>query len=1206
MAPIISTIPQGRTWGRGLAGWTTVAILIALSIGVCSSRRPRSTGAAARLNTAASLDKAFAALPLSFEPNVGQFASGVRFAAHGASFALLLRNNGLVIQTVHGSPSIPVTPGFRLPPRSAAPAIHRPTLNRTLIKFEGANPQPRLAGVDRLAATSNYFLGEDPARWRRAIPNYGRVSYQSIYPGIDAIFYGRKGRLEYDLTVAPGGNPAVIRMRIVGAGQLAINQTGDLVLHSRNSQITLGRPIAYQRADHRRIPVKAAYRLADASTATIAVGDYDHSRPLVLDPAIMFSTYLGGTAAAATAVAVDSNNEAFVTGWTCCVSDFPTTAPYQSALAGIDNIFVAKFSADGQSLIYSTYLGGSGSDFATGIALDSAGDAYVAGYTNSPDFPVSPVNDSELAGGDDAFVAVLNPTGSGLVYSRYLGGGAYDAASSIAVDSDGSAYLGGRTFSSDFPTTPGAFQSSNPSAGVVSAGFLTRIDPPVSTGDAPTIAYSTYFGGPAPAGAVMFTGVALGGPTGNVYAVGGGDSGAPTTTGRGFGGTFDAVVANFDTTQSAAASLLFSEFIGGSGFDLATSVATQSGCTSNCPAFIAGYTFSADLGQLGAHAQPGGLEDGFVTEVDSHGGLNYLNYLGGSGFDELRAAAVDSKGSELVAGLTTHPAQVVGPFSEVLQGPPKPAGMLFASGDGGASFAATSWPGALAGSISLNGLVIDKSVSPALVYAATDQGVLWLSTDAGTSFQPLAISTAQISAIGLQNSFGAGPRAIFAAVGSGIWVSGDGGATFVQLGTIPVAGPVNVYFIAADNTAALEGSTTNYYVWLGTDHGFFTSTDNGSSFTAATGLASGSQVTQVFSGVRDTADNLLYAGTDKGVFVSSNNGVSFTPTNLNYDAVISMAIDPTTTPPTIYAATFGDGVIASTDGFKQNLTVAQGLPPGRINSVAVDDQTKDPATVYVGQGSDRAIGSIWESTDAGHSYSQLDANNFNPPCCVFPIAVNAGTIFAGNYLGDDGVVAKMNTTGLYALAWSNLGGAGHDQLNAIAVDSADNAYVAGLTYSKDFPTRSPLQATLGASTAGAVNATLAKIAFTSKAIIKERLLLNFGTHVLRAPGRPKTVIIHNRSRKGTLTLGYVRVSGNDAGDFQIVSGASADARQSAKHGIPACGITLPPNSRCAVRIVFKPLAIGTRAAALLVPNDASNGTVATILIGKGRRLRGPR
>jgi len=1200
MGRIVSACPSGPRILKLVS--LVVAVVVAT---VAGSRYLRPVAAPAvqrklaRDDQRSHLLSAYAQLPLTFEPNEGQTDNRVQFLARHSNVTVFLTGDGATL-SIHGPTSASGNIGSSLNPHAALRYIAdqgRARSDRVSFKFKGANPAAKISGSEKLQTVTNYLVGNDPALWHSSIPNYSRVEYESIYPGVNVVFYGNHGRLEYDIEVAAGVDPRIIQMQFDDAQGIKLNRAGNLVLHAGKNEIALGQPVAYQETNGARRNVRANYVLNGSSEVTIGLGDYDRSKPLIIDPAIMYSTYLGGTFAQGQAIAVDGAGEAFLSGWTCCVNDFPTKNAYQGSLTGINNAFVAKFSADGKSLIYSTYLGGSNIDVSTGIGLDSSGDAYVTGFTNSADFPTAPSSDTALAGGFDAFVTELNPAGTGLIYSRYLGGSKDDVASGIAVDGTGHAYVTGQTLSTDFPTTTTAYQQNNPSAGATGAGFLARVDPPASSGDASDLFYATYLGGPNPGGSALLTAAATGGPIGNVYVVGGGGNAVPTTTGRAFGGTFDALVADFDTTGNGASSLLFSEFVGGSGFDLATGVATKLGCASNCSAFISGDTFSADLGNLGATEALGGLEDAFIAEVDSHGGLNHINYVGGLGFDEASSASVDSKGDELIAGVSFRSGDLVGDATEILQAQPKSLGALFTSSNGGQSFAPSSWPNSNAGSISFGGIAIDKSVTPAIIYVGTNQNGVWQSTDGGLTFNQLGLAGVQVPAVGVQTGIGTGPKTAFLATSAGIFISVNGGQSFVKIGVVPISGPAHYYFLGSEEPTT-AGTSANFYLFVGTDHGFFVSTNDGAQFTASTGLATGHQQTQVFTGVRDTASTNYYVGTDKGVFVSTDNGTSFTQTNLNNVAVLSLAIDTSTTPSTLYAGTYGDGVVASNDGFNKNLTFAATAPDSNLNYVTIDDVTMNPATVYVGTGDSRAIGAVWRSKDAGHTYTQLDPANFNQPCCIFPLAVNAGEIFAGNYLEADAFLGKMDPTGVVLLQSATLGGANHDRAQGVAVDSADNAYVGGLTYSSDYPVVSPEQATIGGGD-GEVNAFVTKVGYTSGVKLQVTKVIYFPTQILRTPSKPRVVTVTNTSKTDTVTLGYIRLSGANADYFQIVPPVPpANPRVKV---IPTCGTTLAPKAKCIVTVVFTPLGMGNVSAGLLVPSNSNNDTQGCAFVGKARQ-----
>jgi hypothetical protein len=333
------------------------------------------------------------------------------------------------------------------------------------MQLVGANPDPQVTGRDRLPGIVNYFIGKDPSKWHTDIPTYAKVAYHAVYPGIDLDYHGSQQQLEYDFVVSPGADPRAITLNFAGADQLEVDASGDLLVHAGGTELRQHKPVLYQEVNGVRHEVAGAFRLDsalvthDSSLVTFAVGSYDASRPLVIDPVLGYSTYLGGSDFDnANAIAVDSSGSAYVAGETLS-ANFPTQNPFHGHLNGSGDGFVAKLNAAGTALVYSTYLGGTSFlDRIMSIAVDSAGSAYVMGFTNSDDFPVGSGFQMAFAGVQDVFVTKLSPTGDQLAYSSYLGGKDADQGLGIAVDTAGNAYVTGRTNSPDFPTV-NPFQS---------------------------------------------------------------------------------------------------------------------------------------------------------------------------------------------------------------------------------------------------------------------------------------------------------------------------------------------------------------------------------------------------------------------------------------------------------------------------------------------------------------------------------------------------------------------------------------------------------------------------------------------------------------------------------------------------------------------------------------------------------------------------
>src|SRR5947207_625485 len=441
------------------------------------------------------VSQSYGKLPLHFEANQGQTHQDVRFLARGAGYSLYLTpTEAALTLTKQVSPARKPAAGGKSEPRGPA------TGTALRMSFAGANPRPRLTGLEELPGKANYFIGNDPAKWRTNVPTYAKVRYTDLYPRIELLYYGNQRQLEYDLVVRPGADPTRIVLDIQGADRLQVDAQGDLVLQTTVGPIRQRKPVIYQEIDGVRKDIPGGYVLKGEHQVGYKVAAYDASQPLVIDPVLSYSTYLGSSdEEGETRIAVDAAGNAYVAGETVS-SNFPTTAgafqtTFGGGVFGAGDVFVTKLNPTGSALVYSTYLGGSSSDAGYGIAVDAAGNAYVTGGTGSTDFPttIGAFQTTKGGGFRDAFVTKLNPTGSALVYSTYLGGSGVNNGFGIAVDALGNAYVTGQTFSTDFPTTPGAIQTTFGGGGGFFRGgdaFVTKLNP---TGSA--LVYSTYLGG---------------------------------------------------------------------------------------------------------------------------------------------------------------------------------------------------------------------------------------------------------------------------------------------------------------------------------------------------------------------------------------------------------------------------------------------------------------------------------------------------------------------------------------------------------------------------------------------------------------------------------------------------------------------------------------------------------------------------------------
>jgi hypothetical protein len=500
--------------------------------------------------------------------------------------------------------------------------------------------------LSRLDSVSNYFIGKDPARWRTSIPNYARIAYRSVYAGVDVVYYGRDGQLEYDFVVSPGADSSAIVITFDGIESMTLEANGDLLMRTSGNEIRSRRPTIYQHDGVSQQQVEGGYKLLSGNRLGFTIGNYDHKRELVIDPVLNYSTYVGGTSwDEGVGFALDTSGYAYVSGWTMS-GDFPITSPnFQRTLAGGANYgdaFVFKMNPTGTALVYSTYIGGTGDDLSWGLAVDSNGNAYITGYTSSSDFPTTAgAFQTSLSNSSSAFVTKLNSTGTALIYSTYLGGDTQERGYAIAIDSAGSAYVTGLTRSSNFPVSSGAYQTSNP--GDTSA-FVTKLNAG-GTG----LTYSTYIGGP---GSSWASAIALD-SSGAAYLAGYTQSPQYPTTPGAFQRNFGSGLGHGFVTKVTpdGTGLAYSTLLASSGEDYARGITVdQSG-----NAYVGGRAGAADFPVTNGAYQTkfGGVNDAFVTELNSTGsGVVYSTLLGGSGNDQLEGLTVDSTGSVVAVGLT--------------------------------------------------------------------------------------------------------------------------------------------------------------------------------------------------------------------------------------------------------------------------------------------------------------------------------------------------------------------------------------------------------------------------------------------------------------------------------------------------------------------------------------------------------------------------
>jgi hypothetical protein len=655
----------------------------------------RALAAAEKVDLSAISTGQYGMTPLSFEANHGQTDPSVQFFSRGNGYSVFLQSGG--------------TATLSLSKADGSGAALR-------LRLLGADTGSLANALDPLGTRSNYFNGDDPSQWTTNILNFGKVRYSDVYPGIDAVYYGRQHQLEYDFIVAPGGDPGQIRTAFDGADSLKLDPDGNLIVQLGSRHLLFNRPDVYQMIGGVRRQIGASFEIAPGgSDVGFRIDKYDATATLVIDPVLGYSTYLGGNGYdRANAVAVDSSGNAYITGVTGAL-DFPTTpGAYLTTRGGSQDGFVTKLNASGSGLIYSTFVRGA---YANDIAVDASGAAYITGYAGAG-FVTTPGAFTTPQWGFDTFVTKLNPQGNALVYSSRFGGSFDDFGNGIAVDSAGNAVITGTTFNAqpqaDFPVL-NAFQPTY--GGGTNDAFVSKLN---ASGSA--LVFSTFLGGGRQSlneNADWGQGVALD-PAGNIYVTGYTYSpDFPTTPGvlrptGGFG--LDGFVTKFTPTGTIA----YSTFVGGSQHDEVWAIAVDTAGNAyitgntdgswpttpgayqtnnvfhNFSAFVSkinpagsafvystyvddpvnedwerGWDIAVDaagqaviVGDTDGAALPtanavqpnygGGLQDAFVTRLNSAGSaLIYSTFLGGNGFDQAFGVALDGAGNALIAGQTS-------------------------------------------------------------------------------------------------------------------------------------------------------------------------------------------------------------------------------------------------------------------------------------------------------------------------------------------------------------------------------------------------------------------------------------------------------------------------------------------------------------------------------------------------------------------------
>ena len=559
-------------------------------------------------------------LPMTFEQNLGQTREDVHYLARGNGYSLFLRPEGAVLRLEKPAR------GGSGPAKSSRTEVFRMTLL-------GANPDAESVGMDRTETRSHYFIGSDPSRWLRNVPGYAQVEFRDVYAGVDAVYRGTGGDLEYDFIVHPGADPANIRLGIDGADRVYVDGQGNLVSEFEEGLVVQHPPTLYQEIGGERQIVGGGYKL-EGDEVRFSVGRYDPERTLIIDPIVAYSTYLGGAASdTAFEIAVDGDGNAYVTGTTLS-TDFPTAEAFQSGARENGDAFIAKLTPDGSAAAFVTYVGGDSADVGRAITLDSVGNVFITGATDSTDFPLQGAIQNGSAGFFDVFITALSPSGDQLLYSTYLGGSGDDIATDIALDIQDNILITGETDSPFFPTA-NAFQELGLD---INDAFITKLNAQ-GTG----FVFSTYLGFSSSGRAIVAD------EDGNVWVAGVTSSGnfpKVDPIQSTFRGEFDGFLARFGPTGA----LEFSTLLGGSDIDLPSGIAIE----SSEAVVVVGQTFSTDFPTVNAfQSSLSGVGDAFLTVLDVPGkAWSYSTYLGGSETDSAADVVVGIHGGIYVTGST--------------------------------------------------------------------------------------------------------------------------------------------------------------------------------------------------------------------------------------------------------------------------------------------------------------------------------------------------------------------------------------------------------------------------------------------------------------------------------------------------------------------------------------------------------------------------
>lgn len=1006
----------------------------------------RPADSAGRAPTAAAIATSFGRVPLFFERNTGQADARYQFHSRAAGHSIYLGPTETVI-AIGDSPrlSAGVKPGPS-PASTAAPHWLR-------LALIGANPASAGHGLERFPGQVNHVSGPR-AGWTADTPAFARVRFDEVYAGIDLVFYGNQREFEYDFEIAPNARPEAIAFRIDGADGMEIDARGDLVLRTGSGTFRQRRPVAYQIIDGRRRAVDARFVLDGVRVVTFALGPYDRSIPLVIDPVLSldYSTYLGsGKIDRAWAIATDVAGNVYVAGETFGPIKTVPAIGFQTNFGGGNkyggDAFVAKLDATGTNMLYFTYLGGESLEVANGLAVDVAGAAYVTGFTLSPDFPTFNAAQPAIAGTNntdygyyaDAFVTKLDATGFP-VYSTFLGGEVTDVGAAIAVDADGAAYVTGYTESALVyrvpfqvtTTTCTNYAMTNLQCGPVTESIVVtnaRVPFALTTIVTNSERSVTVKGPPKTTNIIV---------NASVWVAGDPDSWSILTYGFPIrnpvqwtnAGAADLFISKISPDGTA---LVYSTYLGGG---LSRDYATGIGVDAAGNVVVSGLADEADFPVTNA-LQPvfSGGRDALALRLDATGSaVVYATYLGGSQNDAAYGLAAGPDGSAYVVGATA---------STDFLGTPgllRPGGLSRSTNSGGIwTLSSTGLTHTGVRALAVN------PVSPSTLYAGTPRGV-YLTINRGDvwTLSSEAVSGLDITAVALDP---VAPSTVYAAGPDGFARSDDSGFSWVLLGGgLPVT-PVSSIVVDPVRPETLH---------VGAKAGYYVSTNLGTNFFKTGDGIKSQQVNELI--LDPTNPDRWYAGTGGGVFQSTNHGANWKSMNtgLSTKQVLALAINPSA--PQVLLAGTAKGVFRTLDAGVNWEIQTNGLGKPHVNDLVFDPT--DSSIVYaactngVFRSADGGIN--WTGASAGLLSLDLVALAVDPTDAAIVYAGARGTNFSGGT--NDAFIVKLSSDGASLDYGFTFGGSKSDEARAVAIDTNGSAFVAGMTLSKNFPVVGPVPA----------------------------------------------------------------------------------------------------------------------------------------------------